>query len=248
MTLRSNPADVGKEVHIFLCDQLGDVCEALCLLWILKQIRCVKLGDKIWHQAVKWECVWVGLWADSIPFPRWPQSWWTVTGWRTLCLTWWWSSSALLSSPGKAECHVKHVVLRPQVWIEVAFLWPHSVIQANTPHVQLHRGPGFRLRNPLWGPLLWACEQTEHTSKHVIIIRMCRVKESWCVCCVSQYYSSVETVMCDCVCLCDSVCVCVCLCSYCAPGLLQLSGRHHGFELLTTQISKQCGLRGYLSH
>lgn len=56
------------------------------------------------------------------------------------------------------------------------------------------------------------------------------------MCCVSQYYSSVETVRYECV------------CSYCALGLLQLSGRHHGFELLTIQISEQCGLQSHFNH
>lgn len=30
--------------------------------------------------------------------------------------------------------------------------------------------------------------------------------------------------------------------TYCAPSLLQLTGRHHGFELLATQVSKEGGL------
>lgn len=34
---RRDPADVGEEVHVLLCDHLGDVREALCFFWILRQ-------------------------------------------------------------------------------------------------------------------------------------------------------------------------------------------------------------------
>lgn len=30
--------------------------------------------------------------------------------------------------------------------------------------------------------------------------------------------------------------------THCASGLLQLTGRHHGFELLPTQVSEEGGL------
>lgn len=141
---RSNPADIGKEVHIFLRDQLGDVCEALCVFWTLKT-RCMSL---VWLTAAKYHATkvlnpgcktsgWVGFLSSEVtrteiitirkfgkggklhgPSPRWPQSWWTETGWRTLCSTRWWSASTLLSSPvemDKKKILVTHAEIRLDV-------------------------------------------------------------------------------------------------------------------------------------
>lgn len=69
IVLRKNPANVGQEVHILLCDQLLDVCDAiLCPLRVLKQRKCTLVSIE---NAIDSER---DLKTNG-PSLRWPRSW-----------------------------------------------------------------------------------------------------------------------------------------------------------------------------